>query len=383
MAFGLLFLASTLISTSAHAYSVFTLKTVNWSKVKTVDVFIAGYGEEMGLQFLYGAITRAQVHDETYPDTRAQVIIWAKEDGKSSDEDTLRRRGFKVMEVNSRKLSESRMTKLIKGLPLLSSLHIISHNAAVEGVAVQQSDRIGPKASLWTEIKDRMAADAYVFLHGCNTGYLVAPGVSKVIQRPVFGSLTSTDFQQVFDNGQWYHNNSGWGQYPAGLGKSTVNQVLFASEQSCWKGFCHRMMPNEHTYRGYWGDYEVGLPFYKAFCNFNTSDKAKCMKGIAQAINTTPTIGAKSWQDKVEDFLCPRMGDASVHESCVAALQNGGDRKDFFRGKTLNCELDGCKFDSYYTRKGMVKVINFTGPDAGTAPFEKEFKLLMYAEKYL
>lgn len=370
-------------SASTHAYSVFTLKKVNWSRVKSVDVFIAGYGEEMGLQFLYGAITRAQVHDDTYPDSRAQVILWADEDGKRKDRAVLQDRGMQIMEVNSWNLRERNIVKIIEGLPVMSSLHIISHNAAVKGVAIQSRTRLGPKDSLWQEISGRFTSDAYVFLHGCNTGYLVAPGISKVIKRPVFGSLTSTDFQEVFNDGQWYHNNSGTGQYPSRVGKKKTNDVLFASNESCWKGYCHRMMPNEHTYRGYWGDYEVGLPYYKPFCNFDTSDKSRCMKGIAQGVRTTPTIGAKSWQDRVEDFLCPRMADASVHASCVAALQNGGDRKDFFRGKTLECSLKGCDFETYYTRKAGVKVINFTGTDKGTKPFEAEFKLLMSAEDYL
>ena len=372
-----------LASTSAHAYSVFTLKKVNWSRVKTVDVFIAGYGEEMGLQFLYGAITRAKVHEETYPDSRAQVIIWAEEFNKRKDRQIVRDRGMHIMEVNTWHLRENSIVKIIKDLPPVSSLHIVSHNAAVEGVAVQSNSRMNADADLWQEIKSRLTSDAYVFLHGCNTGYLVAPGISRVLERPVFGSLTSTDFQQVFDNGQWYHNNSGWGQYPSGMGKKKVNDVLYSSNESCWRGFCHRMMPNEHTYRGYWGDYEVGLPYYKAFCNYNSSGSANCMKGIAHGVRTTPTIGARSWQDRVEDFLCPRMADPAVHESCVAALKNGGDRRDFFRGKTLDCSLKGCDFESYWTRKSGVKVINFTGKDKGTKPFEKEFKLLMEAGKYL
>ncbi len=367
---------------STHAYSVFTLKSVNWSKVKSVDVFVAGYGEEMGLQFLYGAITRAKVHDETYPDSRAQVIIWAEENGKRKDRAVLQDRGFKIMEVNSWNLRESSLAKEINKLPPVSSLHIVSHNAAVEGFAVQKRSRVNADNSLWDEIKGRLTSDAYVFLHGCNTGYLVAPGISKVIQRPVFGSLTSTDFQQVFDNGEWYHNNSGWGQYPSGMGKKKVNDVLYSSNESCWKGYCHRMMPNEHTYRGYWGDYEVGLPYYKAFCNYNYSDASACMKGIAAGVRTTPTIGDQSWESKVEDFLCPRMADPAVHASCVAALKGAG-KQDFFRGKTLECSLKGCDFDTYYTRKAGVKVINFTGKDKGTKPFEAEYKLLMKAQKYL
>ena len=75
------------------------------------------------------------------------------------------------------------------------------------------------------------------------------------------------------------------------------------------------MTPNIHPYRGYWGSYDVGLPYYQAFCNYgnnqDTGDKG-CRAGIRAAIYSTATISPKSWQDKVEDFMCPRMADPEI-----------------------------------------------------------------------
>lgn len=371
-----------ILSVQSYAYSVFTLKKVNWGQVKTVDVFIAGFGKELGLQFLYGAITRARMHDELYPDSRAQVVIWAEENGKREDRATLLQRGMHILEVNHWHLRDRSIAKEIRKLPPVSSLHVVSHSSAVYGFALQHNYRTNSDAKLWQQIKDRFTDDFYIFLHGCNTGFLLAPALSKVVKRPVFGSLTSTDFQQIFENDQWYHNNPGTGEFPTGLAKKQVNDVLFSTNESCWKGFCHRMMSNEHNYHGYWGNYTVGLPFYKPFCNFAYSDPGRCMKGIAQAVYTTTAIGAQSWEDKVEDFLCPRMADPKVHSRCVAALKNGGEQ-NFYRGNTLQCSLKGCDFSLTHTRKGGNKVTNFVGDDAGVKPFEQEYQLLMNSEKFL
>ncbi|MEC7278334.1 MAG: hypothetical protein VXV96_18575 [Bdellovibrionota bacterium] len=362
----------------ASAYTIFSLKPVNWSKVKSVDVFIAGYGEELGLQFLYSAITRAQKHDELYPDSRAQLILWAKEDGKKSDEGEIRRRGFSVIKTSRWKLSDKVIFNQLKRLPSIHSIHFFSHNAAFAGAAVQKSERIGAKNFPWDELAGKFAPGAYIFLHGCNTGFVVAPGISRITGLPVMGSLTSTDFQQLFVNDQWYHNNKGFGQYPSGLAKKKTSGPLFNESKSCWKGYCHRMMPNEHTYRGHWGYYDIGLPYYQAFCTFSNNDGEKCGRGVADAIlGTTPTIN-KSWEDQVMDYMCPRMADPKVYETCQKVLRGESNGK-FFRGKIVKCSRSNCSAEIVNGRPEK----QFRGKDAGNAQMVKDFEYFMSLEKYI
>lgn len=366
----------------AFSYSIFTIKPYNWSKVKTVDVFIAGYGEEMGLQFLYGAITRAQVHDEMYPDTRAQVIMWAEEWNKRKDKKVLEDRGFTILEINGRNLKNERVEEYLETLPAISSLHIVSHNAAFQGTAIQRSsDRLGHANFPWEKFTSKFTADSYVFLHGCNTGFIVAPEISRRLKKPVLGSLTSTDFEEIFADGQWYHNNPQFDQHPAGMSKLKTSGELYAQKQSCWKGFCHRMTPNIHPYRGYWGRYEVGLPYYQPFCNYgnnlNTGDDS-CRAGIKAAIETTPTIGAKSWEDKVLDFMCPRMADPTVLENCKAVLKGAETGRRVFWGSTAKCNLKGCDYDIQASRNNEGKKVNiFVGNNAGDEQLRKDFELFM------
>jgi hypothetical protein len=371
-----------MLATKVNAYSVFSLKPINWKNVKSVDLFVAGYGEELGLQFLYSAVTKAQVHDDLYPDSRAQLILWAKEDGKEEDKRALQARGFTVDTVNRRKLSHNVIENYLRKLPSIASFHIFSHNSANDGNAIQKGSRLGPSNFPWSELTSNFTPESYVIFHGCNTGFLIAPAVSKLLKRPVLGSMTSTDFQEIW-NGSWYHNNSG--QYPANVSKAKSTNLLYDQTKSCWKGYCHRLMSNNHPYRGHWGRYEVGLPFYKSFCSYNPSSqsqKASCLKGIAKAIEAWPTIRATSWQDKVEDFICPRFAGKTTHARCLATLRGENSQK-FFWGNTMNCNLEKCQFGSQKVRIEGRRVRSFTGSDAGLAPFQKEFSFLMELEQYL
>lgn len=377
-------LVSFLISSHTFAYSIFTLKPVNWDQVKSVDVFIAGYGEELGLQFLYSAVTRAQKHDELYPDNRAQVILWAKEWNERRDEEALTSRGFSIVKTTRGSLDNKDVYEQLKRFPAISSLHFFSHNAAFGGAAIQKSERLGKDSIPWENLRDKFTADSYIFLHGCNTGFIVAPGISEKVGIPVMGSLTSTDFQEIFEDGNFYHNNAGFGQFPSGMSKKKTSFTLFAKEYSCWQGYCHRMMPNEHTYRGDFGYYRVGLPYYQAFCNFKDNKGAKCGAGVAEAIRGSAGLLGESWEDKVIDYMCPRMADPSVFNNCVASLK-GESQKASFRGKVINCSREYCHADikggggSFFRRKPKY----FDGKDAGVTQFQKDFEFFMSLESYL
>ena len=385
--FGTLFFLS-FISLNSYAYSVFTLNSQNMNSSKPVDVFVAGQGEEMGLQFLFGALTRAKKHEEIYSNSRSQIIVWAKEWSKRKDLKVINDRGFRVIESNSKRLTNNAILKILKGIPSISSFHIISHNAAFIGNKVQdRTDRLSFGNFPWEQLSSSFTEDGFVFLHGCNTGFVVAPEISKKLKRAVFGSLTSTDFQEIFVDGQWYHNNPGFGQFPSKMKKMTRSGELFETSTEglpCWKGFCHRMMPNNHPYRGYWGKYEIGLPYYQVFCNYyRGSLDDSCEKGAAAGINTTLTISPKSWEDKVIDFMCPRMADPSVHKGCIQVLKGESD-KIVFGGNTLRCDREKCSFKLKNGRNRRGKRIkNFFGDDNGNEQLRRDFSFFMGLESYL
>ena len=375
-----------LLTHSVWGYSVFTLKPIDWSQVRSVDVFVVGYGAELGNQFLYSAITKARVMDEQYPDSRAQVILWAKEKSRNQDTKTLEERDLNIIAVNNDYLTDQVVLREIKRLNRISSLHIISHNAAFYGSRIQSKmTRIDGKDFPWKELRDHFITGSYAILHGCNTGFILAPEISREIKRPVLGSLSSTDFQELFTDNSWYHNNQG--QYPRSTQRKKVNDLLYTTDQACWKGNCHRLMSNNHPYRGYWGQYEVGLPFFKSFCNYREGlfkkERTSCFQGIAEAIRTWPTIESKSYEDKVIDFLCPRYGNKGIFKTCRDVLQGRSQAKIFW-GETLSCDLEGCNFsDSNIRIEGaLYKSVISSEEDQGNRPFLEEYKLLQEVKSY-
>ena len=375
----LLTLLVLLTSIHTNAYSIFTLKKYNWSQIKTVDIFIAGYGKEMGLQFLYGAITRAQVHDDTYGDDRAQIILWAREKNRKHDASVLKQRGFHIMKSTNTGLTNRVIKSYLSNLNYsIKSLHMISHNAAFQGAAIETGSIVNPFPERlghgfnWGSVKRKFAKDAFIFLHGCNTGFIVAPEISKQLERPVFGSLTSTDFQEIFQDGQWYHNNKGFGQHPEGYKREKVSGNLHNRNYGCWKGYCHRMMPNEHPYRGDFGQYNTGLNYYQAFCNYGEAGKEEsCKRGVAQGILTTPTMEAKSWEDRVVDFVCPRMANPEVFNNCLKVVK-GESTKRVFRGNNIQCSRKRCAYE--------LKSNKFSGKDYGVTQIQRDFAYFMSIE---
>lgn len=50
--------------------------------------------------------------------------------------------------------------------------------------------------------------ESYVFIHGCNSGFAMAPAFADLWALPVLASYTGTDFQQwSTQDYQWYFNN--------------------------------------------------------------------------------------------------------------------------------------------------------------------------------
>lgn len=370
---------------SSYGFSVLTLKPVDWSKVRSVDIFIAGYGEELGLQFLYSAITKARVMDEIYPDSRVQIIFWAKEKGRERDIEILEKRDLNIIAINDDLLTSEIIYKEIKRLKRISSLHILSHNAAFYGNRIQSKmTRIDGIHFPWSRLTNDFLPGSYVVLHGCNTGFVLAPQISEALQRPVLGSMTSTDFQEIFTDGSWYHNNPG--QYPSSMNRMSTNRILYEEDYECWKGNCHRLMSNNHPYRGYWGEYEVGLPFFKSFCNYPLStsrERETCYRGIAQALKAWPTVEGEDFESKVFDFLCPRHGKYNIFSQCVDYLR-GKSEKKFFWGETLPCTLKECEFATVETiiEGRPHPSIGKKAPDQGMKPFRDEFLLLQKVRPY-
>lgn len=362
------------------AYTVFNIDNSHFSEERPTEVFILGYGGDLGDQFLRTAVTRAMRHKELNPSYQ-QLIIMAREKSKGKDIAKIQSFGFSPYSASNGGLTPAAVFNILKRLRSIKSIHIISHNAALSGAGLQKNIRLNHDHEGWNEIRHKLD-NAYIFIHGCNTGFVFAPKLSEKLQIPVFGSLGSTDFQQLHNNGSWYHNNKG--QYPAG-GWASRNM----NNNSCYKGHCHRLQPDIYHYSGYWGSYGTGLPFFKAFCAFNTNEKgmAKCNAALIQSLKSWPSTENEkldNWasiERKLIDFLCPIHATKSVRENCLEVLndyRNG--QKSYattFYGNDANCYLSGCDLTikKISIRRSFKKVWGFFTDDNKNETLVREYQL--------
>jgi hypothetical protein len=383
-------IAFTLATGPANAWTIFSLGNVEVRENSKVDVYVIGYGKELGTQFLNTAVTKSRMQQQAFPD-RAQLFMWALEKNEKWDADTVRKiPGAKVLATSKNELSQALIVAQLKNLKKISSLHLVGHSSATAGFGMQPGKRFVEDRKELSPLKKNFTDDAYVFLHGCNNGFISAPVLSSILEVPVIGSLTSTDFQQLHRDGTWYWNNPG--QFPAG-GWSPVNTQSFTSDRSCSSFACHRLKPNNHPYVGSWGKYETGLPFYKAFCNFNTttrSGKAACDQGLRQTMKTWPSVlnlqinkNTADFKKALKDFLCPTLNGRDTDKVCHEVLDHF-DRtgsvlnKKFFFGTQTPCTMNGCQVERFIVNtQSFGKVPAFRSADAGNRTLVNEYKLYL------
>jgi len=365
---------------SVMAFNVFTLNS-QLDSSKTTDVYVVGYGPEMATLFLQAAVTNAKRQNELFPE-RQQLIVWALDNGAEKDLAVLQRQNFTIIDSNSNKLTMTKLVPILKQLTSISSFHFFGHSSAWFGLGLQEGSRFDDSSSKISFMKELFTEDAYAIFHGCNTGFFSAPKISEIWEIPVLGSLTSTDFQRVHNDGHWYHNNEG--QYPHG-GWSNSNGLSFENSKSCQNMSCYRMKPNNHSYTGHWGSYEIGLPFMKVFCNFS-NQKGNCSLGTVKALLSYPTeIYSNStpsrevFQAIVTDLLCPRLPNSNANSNCTKILSGETPNASYFLGNQLLCDLKGCTFEvrKKITIRGTRR--EFIGKDAGNETLLREYALYLQA----
>lgn len=363
-----------LFSMQARALTTFTLDKGQWNPKRVSHVFIVGHGIELGLQFLQTAVTRAKKIQETYPNDQI-LVIWAYHQNQASDLKVAKSVANKILESKPEDLTEGKVISYLNYLGPIRSLHFVGHNSATHGFALQSRFKFQPKTETLAKTRSKLTKDAVAVLHGCNTGFYVAPDLSAKLGIPVLGSLTSTDFQNPFEDGNWYFNNSG--QFPKDVSKSKENGLSFQDKSNCQDHLCSRLKPNNHPYVGYWGKYKVGLPFYKAFCNFNLTQEgvSRCRAGVIQALKTWPSKsqyrfdGAEDIKLMLQDYFCSEFAEKDTYSKCVSALTNPDER--FFLGKQLKCSIKKCQFSAKLNSEGNYE---FDGEDGGNEALINEYK---------
>lgn len=379
------------MSAQAWAFTSFSLND-NGQRNQATDIFVIGYAGEVGTQFVAVAMTRAYKILERYPHHR-MVFLYALDKNAARDRQVVERiPQVKLRESNSSPLTMNRVIQELSQHRNITSLHLVGHSSAIHGFGLQKDQRFTSDYSRLIGVKRNFAPGAYVYLHGCNTGFTSATSLSEIWELPVLGSLTSTDFQQLHQDGQWYWNNRG--QYPARGGWRATNGVSFNAEKPCNTMACHRLKANNHPYSGGWGNYETGLPFFKAFCRFNINNSRayeRCARGVWESILTWPSITSlnkrlnrQDYQEVVKDFLCPKLDGRSIDQTCRNVLDQGVrsgsvPTQKFFWGNQPTCSLQGCSVSTMAgaSNLGGNRTSLFTSRDSGNQTLITEYQFYL------
>ncbi len=317
---------------------------------KPTHIVVAGVGMELGMQLQLSAVSKAKRYHELYPDHQI-FLVAHKEDGTEdkpiNNKAYLTKWGFITETASDKTFSDKSLMDQLAPFKQIASLDFYTHNSPHYGFQLESKYyRLTPESRENRRLKGHFLPDAYAILHGCNTGFIVAPSLAKLWEIPVAGTLASSGFEYLSKDGQFYFSGAGGG------GKANVNDVSFNEGIKCAGGACTRMKPENGPYRGIWGNFEGGgLNFFKFFCVKN--DQATCFRTMAKslinslsvrAVSTNPSF--EDYKDLIYDYLCTSASSGKYRSLCKNSLEQYLRTKQIgsngFRGKQIQCTFKEC-----------------------------------------
>ncbi len=403
-------------------YRILTLDG-RFSPQRPTHLLVVGASDELSDGLFRSAVTRAYYLGAHFADRQVVILLPNEPFGNISEparskvaelyrvpgkrEDTwIKRSGLKVAATVPSALSRAELVRVASGIRQLKSFEVFAHSSWVSGAAIASKSFVD-RFPFVTAVKEayapgspvnlaqlepgietlaaRFTDDAYAVIWGCNSGWTIAPMLSRLWGVPVLGSLTFADFESLHKDGHYYMKDYGFPSGPEWAGKpwAVTNDGAFPGEDlSCGKA-CLRMKPNNFPYQGSWGNYsrvregtpEViaeggGLGFMKAFCNFDRgrrvvrpasrrtqavieSSDQTCYRGLghfmASSVSTGPASerGFMSYKTRLLDFLCPNDTRDVLYKECLKKLEESefAQMKGYssFKGNPIECSLRGCE----------------------------------------
>lgn len=312
------------------------------------DVFIAGFGNDQGDQFLKTALLGAKVSRDRFPQ-RQRVIISAVNESLESERSLLEEAGLSLRKEDRQDLDKETLVQSLRQLDVpVTSLQFFGHANTYNGFRLQsKTDRLDEKTAEFKDIGKVLAPNAIVVFNSCNSGWFLAPAAAKLWNRPVFGSFSSADFQEPMNDGNWYYHDVGL--FPEGLSRIGETSLILRSSLTCNKGQCLRLKPVNSAYVDDFGKFEKGLGFFKVF----SPDESLIPAGLIHYTLLTPSVTPLSLQSNrtemlkvIVDWMCPSDKSGSKRAACEKAILNQEfktNRKlNFFSGDPVACTNTGC-----------------------------------------
>lgn len=350
------------------------------------DVFVAGFGDNQGNQFLKAAILAAKVSRDRFPD-RQRLILSAVNGDLRGERSLLANAGFSVRKADDDDFTRSRMLRAMQGISApIVSLQFFGHANTYNGFRLQsKTDRLDQEDSEFAAIGSLLAKNAIVVFNSCNSGWLIARTGARLWNRPVFGSMNGSNFQELMSDGQWYFHDEGY--YPSNLRRiGTTSQVLAQSED-CSAGKCLRLKPGNKPYSDSFGSFGRGLGFYRVFAPSSIASLVPQALVHYTLLNPTETpISMKSSKDELAkaaaDWMCPQDKNNTKRNACREAVLTKSFEKDrymsFFSGKAVSCKDTSCgtrvKCTPWKAFLGMVPCYSEDTSSAKSTDFSDQLK---------
>lgn len=344
--------------------------TLDTSKITHVIVVGSAVKEDSN-QFFQSGISRAQRYKELWPNQQV-VFLSSPEVRGAQDQEVFDKFGLTVVKVVKENFSGNKLIEELSQFDKIASLDFFGHSspwALKLGKTDTAFDPLAYENSL-KKIKSKFLPSATMTLSACSTGFIIAPALSRILEIPVAGSLTSSLFERVESDNLWYKEDD-WsrGNYV------DRNNISYTEPFQCNDGLCWRMKPSRFSYSSYWGRFDSGLSFYKFFCDFNNNDH-RCEKGMARSILSFPSVKALTensteaeFKSVAFDWLCSTAKDKSYFQNCVngitQAIARGDQVYQSHPGNELICDYKGCQAKIVCKEK-----VFGDGPKGGTCKVE-------------
>ncbi|MBV2167945.1 MAG: hypothetical protein KUL82_04480 [Bdellovibrio sp.] len=344
-------LFSLLLIFSFEGHAVIKAKLSLTNNPTAQHILIAGEGGDLGTMFLEAALGKAHRILEAEPD--AEVVLYSNINSSLEKEtQKVLVAGLMIERADKKEFGlHSLVEEIQNGLPI-ASLSFLTHSAVSYGVHMYKGGRFSSSNPLWEGLKGHFTDKGYIFLSGCNTGFDLAPTLSRRLGVPVAGTLTSAEFQYLDEKSQWRYSAP---VSPITYPEVSSNRKSFLTPVSCEAGACIRMQPLFNSYSGYWGEYKNGsFPAFKFFCGGVSS--SRCEKVMAYSVfhqlTDIPLTAQSSYREfrkALQSYMCPRFNSAAAIQKCEAELERieaQGELSTFSPalGTTLQCDANGCQF---------------------------------------
>ncbi len=351
-------------------YRVGLFKDSVFDPKKVTHIIVVGSAMKVDSdQFFQSGLSRAHRYKEVFP-SRQVVIMSTPDVVKRTDEEIFNKYKIKVVKKVNARFTASLLIKEMSAFSQIASFDFFGHSSPW---ALKIDDLHAPfdpsgNHNELVALRKSFIPGAYATMNGCNTGFSIAPNLSKALGIPVSGSLTSSVFERVEADGHWYKegdkNRSNY---------VTSNRHSFSDKLSCALGVCTRMKASRHNYSSIWGHFkEGGLSFDKFFCNFADAGDGQCEKGMALSLFGFPSVEPVNLNSResefkkvVFDWLCSTGKSDNYFNDCANGIEAAIWRDDLVYKSHPSNELH-CDFRSCNTKVTCVIDAKTNTPAAGT-----------------